>query len=153
MKRIASPALAVAIAIALTACGGGDNGNEPAKAPKSGQPSAQLKVPLPSGAVSAPAGDAGGEAYRVADSRLLDINAFYERETDGKALRDFAWCGASRFSETTIVRIWKKDETNQLRVELVSDKKGVLIKMREQADAQPTACPPEGPAGDPFEAP
>ena len=150
--------LAIAVlllVLVLASCGGGGKtADEAGKAPKAGAPSSQLGIPLPDGARAEPAAaEEGGEAYRVPEARLLDVNAFYERETDGKPLKGFAWCGGAGFSADRIVRIWKRSETEQLHLEISSSENGVLVKVRENLAASATSCPPSGPAEQPFEAP
>jgi hypothetical protein len=147
----------LAVAVALSGCG--NDGKSTADAPKApavaGQPSPKYGLPLPTGAVAEAAGATGeGEAYRAGSKdSLADINAFYERETDGKPLQGFTWCGGARYSLDKIVRIWKKSETDQLRLELTNDANAVLITLAEDKAAKPTACPPGAPGDQPFEAP
>ena len=45
----------------------------------------------------------------------------------------------------------EKSDTDQLRLELTSDPKGVLIKVGEDKAAPATTCPPSPPVSQPFE--
>lgn len=158
MKRLLASA-AVLVVLFGAGCGGDDDeqaGVEVGDAPSAGDPSARFKVPLPDGAEAEPASaEEGGEAYRVSadDASLLDVNAFYEEQTDGKPLADFAWCGGAGYPDNRIVRIWKKSENHQLQLELVGQDNGVLIRVREDTAAQPATCPPSPPVEQPFEGP
>lgn len=158
MKRLLRSA-AVLLVLVGAGCGSDDDneaGVEVGDAPGAGNPSAQFKVPLPDGAVAEPASAAGGgEAYRVPaeDASLLDVNAFYEEQADGRPLADFTWCGGAGYPDNRIVRIWKKSETHQLQLELVGQENGVLIRVREDSAAQPTTCPPSPAVEQPFEGP
>lgn len=148
------------VAFTAWACGGSssDPNVKPAKAPAAGQPSAKYRIPLPQKSVAEPASASpSGEAYRVSEARLLDVNAFYEQQMDNKPFSGFTWCGGARYSDTQIVRIWLKppSPSQQLRLELVGDTKGVLVTVNQVDDAPFTPCPPSASpnADPPFEGP
>lgn len=125
--------------------------------PSAGSPSSKYSLPLPNHSKAEPGSTSpGGEAYRVmSKATLADINAFYVKHTDGKPFKSFDWCGTATFSSTHLVRIWQKPPgTDQLIVDLATEPAGVLISVREDTAAIPSACPPAAPdAGQPFEGP
>ena len=112
-------------------------------------PSPRFGVPLPEGAEPhEAASNAGTEAFTVPSPISFgDVNAFYKREMDGRAFRDFAWCGprVDPASETYL-RIWRRPGTNDyLVVGLTSEapKAPTVISITESSGAAPDACPPE----------
>lgn len=149
-------AMVVVLVLALAGCGNDDKPKalpQPV-APAAGGSSSQFGIPLPEGATIEPKETTpDAETYRVPKGiSLPDVNAFYEKSVDGKPIRDFTWCGGAAFSSTEIVRIWKKTETVQLRLSIVADPGGVLVRAREDKAAQAQTCPPSPPdLEQPFE--
>lgn len=154
-----TPVIAAAVGLALLlifgACGGGDSGvGTVADAerllpdPLAVGGASLAGVPLPEGAESATS-SADNEAWEVGPPvTFSEVNAFYQREMDGKPFGELAWCG-SEFDEVAraVTRTWGGPDSGRhltlvITARTVNDT--TLIAVRDQAG--PTRSPCESPS-------
>lgn len=150
MHRVLT-AVAVAAAVGVAACGGGNGLSGKKVAPPSAPPKAAASpvygVPLPADAtpdteLSTP----NFESFLVPldKSRFGDVDAFYRQELDEKPFRELTWCGSVLDDKGVYgLRVWKRDGgddvfTLSLRFDPAT---GTHINASQAKNAA-QACPP-----------